>query len=185
MQEIVIDKFPLVIITDVHTDLLNVYRIKQKYPELQIVCLGDICDLYKKDNSNANIITYFNNTKIPCLRGNHDEYFASTNMHGFHLNTYVDNMPIGFKLILPDGSNYLCFHNRPKDLWGFTDSLNKDEFFNTYPVDKDTKGVIIGHQHRNFMINYNNPECWLIGVGALKFGDYALLSLKGVEHQRF
>lgn len=187
MQEINITQFPVVIITDVHTNLLNVYRIKQKYSTLQIVCLGDICDLYKKDKSNPDTITYFKESNIPSLKGNHDEYYGGTGAvyQDYSVNKYINEMPIGFKLIFPDGSNYLCFHNRPNDLWGFTDSLDRDKFLNTYPIDKNTKGVIIGHQHKNFVIDYENPKCSLIGVGALKFGDYGLLSEKGIEYQRF
>lgn len=76
---ITINKFPLVIITDSHTNLKNVKVVKDIHPLNDIICLGDITFLFNKsDNFNCMSIRYFKDNKIPCLLGNHEEQLINS-----------------------------------------------------------------------------------------------------------
>ena len=213
MKDILIKEFPLVIITDTHTNLANIRLLKERYPNSQFICLGDITFLFAKEGEeyNKHSIQYFIDSGIPCLEGNHDSHILScsvgnslrpskqlgdfgagrlTDVDIYDLSQqhidYLKNLPRGFKLILPDGNNYLCFHNRPNDLWSFTEeAFTKDSFIKTYPWDNKTKAVLIGHNHRNFVVNYDGISAKLICIGRLsKDGDYALLTENGIEFKK-
>ncbi len=189
IQEISVNEFPLVIITDTHTNIENIDRLKATYPKHKFICLGDITFAFDKMTlSNSRSIQYFQSQKIPCLVGNHDEFVGECG--DFELSKqdrgFINQLPLGFKLNLPDGSNYLCYHNRPNDLWSSTEEAFEEFAFRvTYPIDKGTKGVIIGHNHRHFVVDYPNIPCKLICVGRLsKDGEYALLTEKTIEFKK-
>lgn len=192
IKEIKIEKFPVVIITDTHTNISHIRTLIEKYKNNQFICLGDIVFLWGKSNEdfNSNSIQYFINSKIPCLKGNHDEHVSEdVNKYNitFEQQKFLKDLPDGFKLVLPDGSNYLCFHSRPKDKWGRINKENftEEEFKNTYPIDSKTKAVLLGHHHENFEINYPNINCSLIGVGRLsKDGDFAIINEDGIERKK-
>ncbi len=170
IQEIKVS-FPLAIITDTHTNTTNITKVRNLYPNL--ICLGDITFFQDADSIyNPKSVQYFIDNKIPCLRGNHEEIMEDK----VPQQDYLKNLPIGFKLVLPDGTHYLCFHNRPYDLWSFTEeSFTKEDFFRTYPVNEKTRAVIIGHHHRYFVNDYSSHK--LIAIGRLsKDGAYAVLT---------
>ena len=48
IKEINIEKFPVVIITDSHTNLANVRALRELYPDNKFICLGDITFLHSK-----------------------------------------------------------------------------------------------------------------------------------------
>lgn len=183
-----IDKFPIVIITDSHTNIKNIEKIKnQVWPNTPIYCLGDITFLYsQKDASNRLSIQYFIDNKIPCLKGNHDEFITSGYFWDWDINIeqikYLCGLPIGFKFVLPDGTNYLAYHNFPHCLWSFRTNITEREFLEFYPIDDRTIGVLKGHEHRNNIQRFKNTKCCLINIGRLsKDGDYALLLESGIE----
>ena len=212
VQEIKVEKFPLVIITDSHTNLTNVRKARELHPDCQIICLGDITFLFAKEGDKYNhySIDYFKENKIPCLKGNHEAYILQMSLGDSFAKTlnrlegrassedpydltqqqmdYLRSLPIGFKLILPDKSEYLCYHNKPEDLWGFTHPKDIDEahFVQIYKARSSrTKGIIIGHQHYHAKKHYDKSNCDLIVVGRLsKDGEYALLTERGIEFQK-
>lgn len=213
LQEIEVKEFPLVIITDTHTNITNIRKLKEIYSNNKFICLGDITFLFSKvkEKWNEKSIQYFIDNQIPCLEGNHESHIlgcstgdsfvkvlpkynegesvlAESDIYDLtqqHID-YLKGLPRGFKLILPDESNYICFHNRPNDLWSFTEeTFTKDEFIKTYPWNNKTKAVLIGHNHRNFVVEYNNFLIKLICIGRLsKDGDYALLTENGIEFKK-
>jgi hypothetical protein len=198
--DIKVDKFPLIIISDVHNNLLNVHRILLKHKGDQVICLGDVVDLFNenKTDENQRTIDFFSESDIPCLLGNHEQQLLacesgnslliSSALHSpdygltqQHLN-FLKSLPIGFKLILPDLINYYCFHNRPLDLWSFTvPPFDREQFRSSYPFDSYTQEIIIGHNHQNFLLSFPAILCKLRGIGALKLGDYAVLTETGIE----
>lgn len=209
IQEIKVINFPAIIFSDSHCNLKNLKELKRSYPTNQFICLGDITYLFSKKGEifNQYSIEYFIDNKIPTLTGNHeshilgcstgdsfrpikifgqfDEGMLSEDLDIYDLTQqhidYLKTLPIGFKLILPDNSNYLCFHNTPNDLWGYNDDMDKNKFLNTYPIDKNTTEVIIGHHHKNFKVDFLNVISKLRGIGALRDGFYALLTENGIE----
>lgn len=222
IQEIQLKSFPLVIITDTHTNLKNIDLVRAQYPNSQIISLGDFSFLFSKpgEKYNHNSINYFIKHQIPALRGNHEEHlincwksdngdsliqfravsffeegslFNHYNLEKHQID-YLNNLPIGFKIILPDGSNYLCFHNEPRDLWNFNRDIIEDEFLNIYPIDNRTRAVVKGHLHENIILNFPNISCKLITIGQLCNSDhhsginngknYALLTENGIEFKK-
>lgn len=161
IQEIHIKEFPVVIITDTHCNIKNIRTLRELYPNNLLICLGDIVNLFAKTEDdwkfNNLSVQFFIDSKIPCLQGNHDAFLGWELKYDIsdERKKYLQKLPKGFRLILPNGFKYLCFHNRPEDLWSFTEenTFSNDQFVTCYPVDTKTKGVIIGHQHRNLRNN--------------------------------
>lgn len=201
IQEINVKNFPLVILTDTHTNLANIKKLQGLYPFSQFICLGDITSLWSKaEQFNEYSIKFFKENKIPVLKGNHEEHIAQCQRGGkqyifraipsfgeYSISQesldFIQNLPIGFKINLPNGKHYLAFHNRPNDLWSFTDSsLNENSFRQIYPVNQDSLGVIIGHQHSQFVVNYGAQKLYCVNQLA-KIGCYALLTEHGLNFQ--
>jgi predicted phosphodiesterase len=203
IQDIKIDKFPVVILTDTHTNLANIKKLQGLYPSCQFICLGDITSLWSKVGQfNENSIKFFIDNKIPALKGNHEEHIAACQRGGsqyifraipsfgeYDISQesldFISNLPIGFKLNLPNGKNYLCFHNRPHDLWGFNEPPKTLEAFQkVYPIDKDTLGILSGHLHKPFKKDFTDFNLSFNIVGQLdKFGSYALITEEGIIHK--
>ena len=206
IEEIQVTRFPLVIITDIHCHVKRISEVKSLYPHAQFICLGDITDLFsEKESFNKHSINYFIENKIPCLEGNHESFIKAcyvddktvlsnvlmpwAKVPTFNLDEkihieYLKTLPRGFKLVLPDSSNYLCFHNRPKDLLSFTDSddlTETNQFLETYTVDDKTIGVIHGHGHKQFIKEYKGTQAKRYSLDALKFKQYAILTEQGIH----
>ena len=187
-----LETFPAIIFTDTHTDIQSIQKLQKLYPEDQMLCLGDITSIFSKGWNDANIrsIQFFMDSQIPCLMGNHDSVVGFDNSPDYQdipasQKEFLKNLPRGCRLMLPDKTNYFCYHNRPDDLWSFTEkhTLSKSEFLNAYPVLPETRGVLIGHQHMNFVRDYGSVL--LIAVGRLsEDGYYALLDKGGVALMR-
>ena len=205
IEEIQVTRFPLVIITDSHCHIKRISEIKTLYPHSQFICLGDITDLFsEKEAFNKHSINYFIENKIPCLEGNHESFikacytgdsFVLSNVlintqaipdyrldENIHVN-YLYSLPRGFKLILPNGENYLCFHHEPNNLWNFNDQngLTGDSFKKIYPLDDKTLGVLHGHTHKAFAEEYKDVKAKRYSIGALKFKQYAILTEQGIH----
>lgn len=215
IQEIKLTKFPVIIITDSHCHVKRVNELKSQFPHQEFLCLGDVTDLFnKKDAFNKHSLQFFMDTKIPCLQGNHEEHIlACLNAENGDTLTqwkvlprfdeyaaifdeyrvdkkhheYLKTLPDGFKLILPNGKHYLCFHNRSRDKWSFTEEhtfTSVDEFVKAYPmIDGNTLGVLHGHGHKSFVKEYGLFPTKHYSIGALKFKEYATLDENGVHHK--
>ncbi len=185
--DITVDKFPLVIITDTHTNLVKVRAIRETYPNSQLICLGDITFLFEKFSpANSNSINYFIDNNIPCLKGNHEEAIEYDNLYNIspEERNWISELPIGFRLILPNNTEYLCFHNKPKDLWSFYDGWSEREYLDTYPITDKTQAVLIGHHHRSWIKEFpNSPNLIFIGRVS-KDGDFALLNENSIEFKK-
>lgn len=208
IQEIKIEKFPVVIISDTHCHIKRVSQIKSQYPHNQIICLGDITNLFsEKEEFNKHSINYFIENKIPCLKGNHESFISAChsdkqdmqtlgqvlfniskppkfNLESVHLE-YLKNLPDGFKLNLPNGEHYLCFHNEPRDLWSFKvkGQYNGVGFKSIYPINDKTVGVLHGHLHSPFVEEFEGIKTKRYSIGAVKFESYATLTEQGIQNQ--
>ncbi len=223
IPEIKIDKFPVIIFTDSHADISSIIRLKELYPTNQFICLGDITFLFSKPGETYNTLSiqYFIDHKIPTLLGNHEQHILSCstgnslrialnkfdefshftdedkyNLTQQHID-YLKSLPIGFKLILPNKTNYLLFHHAPDDLWSHYDenNLTENEFREKYSmIDENTLAIIHGHLHKNFTVKYPTIKTKRISVGQLCVSDhhtknengknYALLTEKGIEFKK-
>ncbi len=117
----------------------------------------------------------------------YEEIIKDSNDITCEQTTYLKNLPRGFKLVLPDYTNYLCYHHRPTDIWGFPDRQpTQKEFLELYPqVNNQTNAVLKGHEHKNFVVDYPEIDTKLIGIGRLSVdGDYALLTENGIEYKK-
>ncbi len=219
IQEIKITKFPVVIFSDSHTNLANIRKLKELYPDNQFICLGDFTFLFSKpgETCNQKSIDYFIENKIPCCYGNHDLHILSCSVGNSLTNikligsetdsdiydltqqqiNYLRNLPIGLRLILPDGNHYLCFHHLPNDLWGHCQEkdLTKEQFLSNFPINEErTIAVLNGHLHRNFVVEYLGLKTKRIAIGQLcgkdhhsgenTGGNYALLTENGIEFKK-
>ncbi len=204
IEEIQVIRFPLVIITDSHCHIKRIAEIKTLYPHSQFICLGDFTDLFgEKEAFNKHSINYFMENKIPTVEGNHESFIKAcytkdkSVLSNVLINTnksplfrieqvhidYLNNLPRGFKVVLPNGEHYLCFHNQPDDLWSFSDPdvFTPDRFKTVYLPDDKTLGVVHGHTHKVFMEEYENVKAKRYSVGALKFKQYAILTEEGIH----
>lgn len=200
-----INKFPLVIISDSHTNLSNVLKVKSLYPDNQIISLGDITNLWdKKTDTNAKIIDYFIREKIPNLTSNHEEYvglsqensyqhrllpnfgkntslFDKYNIEKHHIE-YLINLPLGFKITIGK-KEILLYHNAPKDVWSHQDKITKEQFLERYPITNKTALVGVGHHHLRMVKDFG--LCKMVFFGRLAIdGEYALLTEKGIEFKK-
>ena len=210
IQDIHIKSFPAIIFSDSHTNLTNIKKLKELYPSSQFVSLGDFAFLFAKDDDPYNnlSIQYFIDNNIPALEGNHEQFLVASenddkfvtqivlgnppkfNLSPEHLE-YLQKLPRGFRLILPNGLNYYCFHNRPKSLWDFPDKISASDFHADYTYDSKTLGVIQGHLHRNQIDDFV-PKRYVIGqlsgkdhhTGENTGGNYLILSEKGLEYKK-
>jgi len=203
IEEIQVTRFPLVIITDSHCHIKRISEIKSLYPHSQFICLGDLVDLFgEKEAFNKHSIDYFIENKIPTLEGNHESFIKASynkdtstlghvllntnnppkfNIEQTHVD-YLNNLPRGFKLILPNGKHYICYHNEPNDLWSFNDpGMSPERFISTYSPTYGQLGVVHGHTHKAFVEEYSNTETKRYSVGALKFKQYAILTEQGIQ----
>ncbi len=194
LKEIKVTKFPLVIISDTHTNIQNINKVRALYPDGNIICLGDICFLFAKPGEpfNAYSVQYFMDNKIPCLLGNHDSLYDEYDLFKPQKD-FLKNLPSGFKLILPNGEYYLCYHNEPEEIWSHHDYLNANEFQDKYPINEKCLGIIQGHLHRNFIHEYKGIKTKRIGIAQLcnsnrhsdnDGGNYALLTENGIEFKK-
>ena len=193
---------PLVIFTDSHTDISAIKRLLELYPDYQFICLGDITDLFNenKDRANQDSIEFLAESKIPCLGGNHEAQLLACesgtgllarnivgsvdyNLTQQHID-YLRGLPRGFKLILSNAT-YLAYHNRAKCLWSFIPEIySHSEFAAHYPLNSSIKAVIVGHNHKRLSIEFPEIPQKLYGVGALKYGEYAILTENGLEWKK-
>ncbi len=202
--------FKIIIISDSHTNLSNIRKLKELYPDSQFISLGDLTFLHAKDGEqyNSHSIQYFIDNKIPTLEGNHESFLISAeqndgletdrilgkapefNLSKEHLN-YLKSLPRGFRLILPDGNNYYCFHNEPFNLWNFPDKISEEYFKSNYIFDDRTISVLCGHLHKNQADIFPNIKTTRTVIGQLcnrnhhngknNGGNYALLTEGGIE----
>jgi predicted MPP superfamily phosphohydrolase len=184
------EAYPIILVSDVHCNLFNLQRLIQKYKDHNFVCLGDITDLWDKSGIDANskIINYFMEHKIPCLMGNHDEYVGSENVK-FKINSqqskYLLELPVAFNIELPNSKSYKFYHYRPHDFWSIEDTnISYSRCCEIYGYTDFDEAIVIGHTHSAFVREYANKRRKFIGLGALKFGEYGILTENGIEFKK-
>ena len=193
---------PIVIITDVHNDLDAVRRVIKKYPAHQMICLGDITNLFKPDApENRKTVAFFQEWGIPTLKGNHEEYIAMElndsaevfpvnvmrkNIHPYDLDpvtgTWLHELPDAFTINLNDGKTVRCYHNRPDNKWSVTPATTPPaELIRIYSLTEKNNKVIIGHMHQSKRCLIPGPpksEFHLLG-SLQENREYGLLSRNG------
>jgi len=210
IKDIIIKDYPVIIFSDSHCNIQNISRLQELYPQKTLISLGDFCFLFAKEGEPYNnlSIQYFIDNNIPALEGNHESFLvASENKDRFvtqrvlgkppefnlskeHLQ-FLENLPRVFKLILPNGYNYYCSHNLPKDLWSFPDKITPEYFRSNYIFDEKSLGIIQGHLHLNKIDNLT-PKRYVVGQLCKsdhhrdknkKGGNYLLLGENGIEYK--
>ena len=202
IREIEITTYPIILVSDIHCEINKIINIKSLYPHNKIVCLGDITDLFYKDDKNKNIIQYFIDNNIPTCEGNHDSHISGVvngntimflDIHNSididcynlpkHQCKYLSKLPRGIKLNVSNGKYYLLYHHLPKDIWGFKEkgTLSRKDFISNYNITHDCLGVCHGHLHIPFIEEYSNLTTKRISVGPLKYDHYAIIDEDGIK----
>lgn len=181
--------YPILIISDVHTNLFNLRRLMNKHPNHSIICLGDIVNLWDKSMTRINneTVDYMIKRNIICLKGNHDEWVSGNpKLYNIDNNAvkYLTNLPMSMNIELPNNKRYQLYHYRPNDFWTLEspDKLSFDRFCNLYGPNDDVDAIIIGHLHSSYELTFPNHNRKLIGIGSLRDGDYSILTENGIQH---
>lgn len=187
IQHFTIDEFPIGILSDVHGKLSNVTAAIEKHPEIkQWFCLGDLVDYADRFKGNENTLGWWRECDVPTLRGNHDRDIANACRTSAYNIDWIRTLPRSFKLIFPDCSTLLCYHSLPNDDITFVEPhITEREFVDQYPIDEDTRAVVIGHNHKQFksVFPYCTAELW--SVGSIGFGgNYAIIDNSGIQFHR-
>lgn len=213
IQEIKLTKPFAVIFSDAHCNINNIKKLQELYPGELLLSLGDSTFLFYKsgEKHNNNIIDFFIESKIPNLLGNHDSYLIAAergnsfvldrvmgSINDYNLTiqqlNYLESLPIGFKLILPNGQNYYCFHNEPRNLWNFPDRISEEYLRKNYIFDDHTKGICQGHLHKNQIDVFKGTPIKRYVIGQLCNSDhhsgnnngknYAILTEAGIKFKK-
>ena len=125
---------------------------------------------------------------IPCLLGNHEAFIYKAKTKGlpfaYSLSKksldFIGSLAVGFRLLLPNGTTSLCFHNKPRELGG--SGRNPRDVFDLitdYPIEYDTAAVFTGHNHSGLIRNYKEVDVNFVRCASLKDGGYAEIDEKG------
>ena len=200
-----ITRFPLVIFTDAHCHLNKIREVRRRHPHSKIISLGDSTDLFSTwENFNRHMLNYLIEQQIPMLEGNHESYIRASrtyeseplshvliggnpphfNLDDHHVE-FLTNLPRGFRLDMPDGTHYLCYHNTPNELWGHYEQgdWTEAQFNRIYNPADQTVGIIHGHLHKMFVEEFKHTRAKRYSVGALKFKNYCLLTEQGIVYK--
>lgn len=152
------------ICSDVHGNLPNLLKIINSHREVEKwFCLGDLVDsLGDRFGFNSQTIEWYtaNQDWFKVIIGNHDIYY--NNVLGYNC---FEQLPYSFEFIYDDGLKYLAYHSRPDCPITFTDDIiTEREFVDIYDTD-NVSGILIGHNHKQFVKEFPNINCKLISVG--------------------
>jgi len=210
IKEIKIKKYPVILYSDSHCFIENIIKLNNLYPKNQFICLGDIVNLFDKSSDlNKNAIDFQIKSGTLTIKGNHEQHllscgigdslheyrvlprfdehsslFDNYNIENEHLQ-YLNKLPDGVKIYLNNGDYYSLWHNRKGELWSFTEenTLTKKQFCDIYGIDEKCLGVIHGHGHKAFVVDYG-IKAKRYQLGALKYNEYTLLTEKGIEFKK-
>ena len=182
----------LVIITDIHGNLGNTQRVLDLYPKSQIICLGDITNLWDENvtQEHQTIIKFFAQKEIPCVIGNHDIHvFQNPQTYGIDDESirFLYQLPVGLTLKTSNNLNFAFFHHKPHDFWGHCDitKMTYEEFCLSYDAEKDNLDMVfIGHLHKPYTLRFSGKNKAIVSVGALKDGWYAVYKDGIIEHKK-
>lgn len=189
IQDIEIKSLPVGIVTDSHTDLTNLEKLKSQYS--QLICLGDFTSTKKiMGHDNDISVTAFRESGIPCLRGNHEEFIRKVKTGTWPLpfayslsrenRKFIASLPIGFRLLLPNGDKLLCFHNRPNEVGGASKNpWDVLDLIRDYPIDCHTTAVLTGHTHTSLIRGYKELDVKFVRCASLQDGGYAEIDENG------
>jgi hypothetical protein len=189
IADIEVKSLPVGIITDSHTDLVNLEKLKDKYS--QLICLGDFTSTHKvMGNENDNAVSRMRESGIPCLMGNHEAFIHKVKTGTWPLPfayslsrknlDFIGGLPIGFRLLLPNDTTTLCFHNRPNDLGGHGVSpMDVIDLISEYPIEYNTSAVVTGHNHLGLIRGYKELDVKFVRCASLKDGGFAEIDKDG------
>ncbi len=185
-----INSYPVGIFSDCHTRMDNLAKILARHPEVkQWFCLGDIVDFIEFDGNRATMDEWISKySNIPLIRGNHEEMVVKDMLAitFTHKRFLIEKLYTSLELLLPDKTRILCYHNKPECNWSFVDkNYTEREFIDTYlDIADDVKACAIGHSHSQYLLEFPNTFTQLWGVGAVKFGAYAIVDEGGIHHKQ-
>jgi predicted phosphodiesterase len=185
--------WPLGVVSDIHNHIAQLQNIFAANKDIKSwICLGDVVDFMDPADNRTTMDWWIKNAaNIPTIRGNHEEVVCSEmfNITFGHQEIirkqFVNELIIEF----PNKQVVYAYHNKPKCNWSFIDK-NKytlreyiDDFAN---VPDDTRAILIGHNHSQFILNFDSQEAFpaIWSVGAAKDGNYAIIGADGIEMRK-
>jgi len=187
----VANSFSIGLLGDSHNQNDKIDEILNKHPEItQWIHGGDLTsfDYPSAADNNKTEEWYFKNKHkfVTLVKSNHDHVVAQKYInitHDFAWALAQHSKQV--KIILPDLSELLIYHSRPNDFWEFTDkTIPEREFIDEYPTDELTRAVVIFHNHSQFKKNFVAIDAELWSIGAVKDGNYAILTENGIEFKK-
>lgn len=180
-------------VSDAHCKVCLLDKVQEKHPEIeQWFFLGDLVDFQSPlYNLNPDTQAWFfkNRDRFIFIKGNHDHMVAKALIKvdysfAWELAQFYKNVTIR----LPDNSELFLCHSKPRDFWSFIDqNYTEREFIDDFCefIDDATKAVIIGHNHKQFTLNFPQSITSIWSVGSVKDdGSYAILTENGIQYKK-
>lgn len=193
---ILLNSYPILIVSDAHTHTNKLDEIKNKHPEItERFFLGDLFNFVdlngrfsKKGNKETGEWLKKNINEWNFVLGNHDAVCVK-NWWQYDIDEETYNLVAGkfqicYYLIVCDTS-YLLLHSKPKSLWDFINPgyqfRELEEDFSNY---EDFKAIIGGHTHKECRHSFVDTDTEIWQIGAVRDGKYAILTEKGIEFKK-
>jgi predicted phosphodiesterase len=171
--------------SDAHCRVELLDQITALHPEIEKwFFIGDLVDFeHPWCNRNPDVEKWFplNKDKFVFIKGNHDHVVAKSYIKVEHAFAWeLARFHKTVKIVLPDKTEILLCHSKPNDFWEFIDIgvYTEREFIDDFcgHYDEDlTISVILGHNHKQFALNFPNVSPCIWSIGAVKDGYYATL----------
>lgn len=189
------NSYNLGFVSDAHCRVHLLDKVREKHPEIeQWFFLGDLVDFQSPwCNANPDVQNWFttNKDKFIFIKGNHDHVTANGMIkvdHSFAWELAQFHKSVTIRL--PDDTDLFLCHSKPRDFWSFIDAgvYTEREFVDDFNgcIDNDTtRAVVIGHNHKQFTLEFPYIETSIWSVGSIKEdGSYAVLTEKGIQYKR-
>lgn len=187
--------FNLGFVGDAHGHVHLLDRVRSTHSEVeQWFYLGDLVSFQSPDcnlNKTAQEWFFENKDKFIFIKGNHDHVTAKGLINIDHSFAWeLAQFHRYIKIILPNNRDLFLCHSKPKDFWSFIDIglYSEREFIDDFceVIDEHaTKAVVIGHNHKQFTMNFEQSMTSIWSVGSIRDdGRYAILNENGIQYKK-
>ena len=188
------NSYNLGFVSDAHCRVHLLDKVREMHSEIvQWFFLGDLVDFQSPwCNLNPDVQAWFpnNKDKFIFIKGNHDHVVAKGYIKVEHVLAWeLAQFHKSVTIRLPNNKELFLCHSKPRDFWSFIDqNYTEREFIDDFcqVVDEDyTQAAVIGHNHKQFTLNFANTSTSIWSVGSIKEdGSYAILTENGIQYKR-
>ncbi len=171
------------VFSDVHGNFAPLQELLASRPDIdRWFCLGDITDGENRFKGNYTTVAWWQDKwdTIPSLVGNHDAFVHNSDFEPRGIPGYPQ-LPIGFRFDFPDGKQIFAYHSYPDSVTDFVEpTLPERIFVDRFPSDEEVSAVLVGHNHKQFLLRYPYLDTVLVSVGSVCFGRKYVVVEDGV-----